>query len=446
MPPKKERILFIRFMQTTRHDMKGTFVLGYSVELELAICWTGIITSVMYYFWSMERLFLDGEERSTIYRTKSKLVSPGAVQEAKRKPLYPAAQESPLYVSCLDGVEQSGTRALSMELSDQLANDVGVREFANDTYGWQRHLCDGSPTHRMPKNLQHGSSEASLRKLVMLEFQLDKLICQHDLEKNQAPLFELSSPSGKTGSSYNLFLNSGLLNSGSFSELAEKTCQHLKISKFDLWRNKPLWNSLKKTWATWESTKPPQPCASSDLQAKDPNARFGKRKISSAIFIEPDSGSSGSSSTFSDIPRAEDARVSKPDAKIHNLKAQVNNHLLSRTSGPRSQPGVVVVWPQVGTLESCASAHVQAKDPNARFGKHKISSAIMIEPNSGSSSTFPEILRAEEAREFEPRARIHNLKAQVTNHLLSRMSGPGSQRGVVVVCGRKSIWNMSEDA
>ena len=116
-----------RFIRATRHDMKGTFVLGYSVELELAICWTGIITSVMYYFWSMERLFLDGEKRNTSCRTKSKLVSPGApVQEAKRKPLYPAAQESPLCVSCLDGIEQSGTRALSMELSDKLANDDGA--------------------------------------------------------------------------------------------------------------------------------------------------------------------------------------------------------------------------------------------------------------------------------------------------------------------------------
>jgi len=396
------------------------------VELELAICWTGIITSVVYCFWSMERLFLDGEKRSTVYRTKSKLVST-LVQKAKRKLLYPAAQDSPLCMSCLDGIQQSGTRALSMELSDHLANDVGVREFANGTYGLQRHLCDGSQRHRTPKKPQHQSSEASLRKLVMLEFQLDKLICQHDIEKTQAPLFELPSSSGKTGSSYNLFLNSGSLKSGSFSELAEKTCQHLKISKFDLWRNKPLWNSLKKTWESWESTKPPQPCASSDLQAKDPNAkdpRFGKRKISSAIFIEPDSGSSGSSSTFSDIPRAEDARVSKPDAKIHNLKAQVTNHLLSRTSGPGSQPGVVVVWPQVGTL-------------HARFGKHKISSAIMIEPNSGSSSTFSEKLRAEDARESEPVAKMHKFKAQVTNHLLSRMSDPGSQPGVVVVCGRR---------
>jgi hypothetical protein len=431
------------------------------VELELAICWTGIITSVMYYFWNMQRLFLDGEKRSPVYRTKhstkSKLAST-PVQESKRSPLYPAAQESPLCVSGLDGIEQSGTRALSMELSDQLANDVGVRDFANDTYGSQRHFCDGSQRHRTPKNLQHQSSEASLRNLAMLEFQLDKLICQHDLEKNQAPLFELSSSSGKTGSSYNLSLNSGSLNSGSFSELAEKTCQHLKISKFDLWRNKPLWNSLKKmelAQATWESTKPPQPCASSDLQAKDPTAkdpRFGKRKISSAIFIEPDSGSSGSSSTFSDIPRAEDASVSKPDAKIHNLKAQVTNHLLSRTSGPGSQPGVVVVWPQVGTLEpcgkakyvveskppqSCASADLQAKNPSARFGKHKVSSAIMIEPNSGSSSTFSEKLRAEDARESEPVAKMHKFKAQVTNHLLSRMSDPGSQPGVVVVCGRR---------
>jgi hypothetical protein len=327
--------------------MKGTFVHGYSVELELAICWTGIITSVMYYFWSIQRLFLDGQKRSTVYRTKhstkSKRVSPGApVQESKRKPLYRAAQESPLCVSCLDGIEQRGKRALSMELSDQLANDVGVRDFANDTYGSPLHLCDG----------QHQNSEASLRNLVILEFQLDKLICQQDLEKNQAPLLELS----------------------------------------------------------------------------------------------------GSSSTFSDIPRAEDARVSKPDAKIHNLKAQVTNHLLSRTSGPGSQPGVVVVWPQVGTLEpcgkakyvveskpprSCASADLQAKDPNARFGKHKISSAIMIQPNSGSSSIFSEKLRAEDARESEPVAKMHNLKAQVTNHLLSRMSDPGSHPGVVVVCGRR---------
>jgi hypothetical protein len=407
--------------------MKGTFVLGYSVELELAICWTGIITSVMYYFWSMQCLFLDGEKRSPVYRTKhgtkSKHASPGTpVQEAKRKPLYPAAQESPLCVSSMDGIEQSGTRASSMELSDQLANDVGVRDFANDTCGSQRHLCDGSQRHRTQKNLKHRSSETSLRKLVMLEFQLDKLMCQHDLTKNQASLFELSSSSGNAVSSYNLFLKSASLNSGSFSELAEKACQHLKISKFDLWRNKPLWNSLKKTW---ESTKPPQPCASSDLKAKYP--RFGKRKISSAIFFEPDSGSSGSSSTFPEIPRAEDARVSKPDAKIHSLKAQVNHHLLSRTSGPRSQPGVVVCWPQVGTL-------------HARFGKHKISSPIMIEPNSGSSSTFSEKLGslwAEDARESEPIAKMRSLKAQVTNHLLSRMSDPGSQPGVVVVCGRR---------
>ncbi len=156
-----------------------------------------------------------------------------------------------------------------------------------------------------------------MRNLVILEFQLDKLICQQDLEKNQAPLLELS----------------------------------------------------------------------------------------------------GSSSTFSDIPQAEDARVSKPDAKIHNLKAQVTNHLLSRTSDPGSQSGVVVVWPQVGTLETCGKAKyvVESKPPRS-------CASADLQANSPES---------------EPVAKMHNLKAQVANHLLSRMSDPGSQPGVVVVCGRR---------
>jgi len=47
-----------------------------------------------------------------------------------------------------------------------------------------------------------------------------------------------------------------LCNSASFSELADRTCQHLKISEVDLWSNKPLWNSLKQTWAAIESNKP----------------------------------------------------------------------------------------------------------------------------------------------------------------------------------------------
>jgi hypothetical protein len=120
---QKQKILTkhpLHSLFATQHDMKGTFVHGYSVELELAICWTGIITSVMYYFWSIQLLFLDGQKRSTVYRTKhctkSNRVSPGApVQESKRKPLYRAAQESPLCVSSMEDIEQRGTRALSME-------------------------------------------------------------------------------------------------------------------------------------------------------------------------------------------------------------------------------------------------------------------------------------------------------------------------------------------
>ena len=45
-----------------------------------------------------------------------------------------------------------------------------------------------------------------------------------------------------------------LINSQSFSELADKTCDQLHLNRYDLWRKKALWNSLKATWASMAKT------------------------------------------------------------------------------------------------------------------------------------------------------------------------------------------------
>jgi len=44
-----------------------------------------------------------------------------------------------------------------------------------------------------------------------------------------------------------------LMKSQSFSELADKTCEQLSLSRYDLWHKKALWNSLKVTWASMQS-------------------------------------------------------------------------------------------------------------------------------------------------------------------------------------------------
>lgn len=44
------------------------------------------------------------------------------------------------------------------------------------------------------------------------------------------------------------FLMSDAKLANSFAELADKMCVRLKVSRFELWRNKPVWRSLKQAW------------------------------------------------------------------------------------------------------------------------------------------------------------------------------------------------------
>ena len=144
-----------------------------------------------------------------------------------------------------------------------------------------------------------------------------------------------------------------LCNSASFSELADRTCQHLKISKFDLWSNKPLWNSLKKTWAAFESNKPgaaeeSQKNEHTHLLPKVPRPEHTantwdstvshKKHQVCCIMIESDSRLSSDSRMDGEacnLVAGEDLR---------SVKAQVTGHLLSRMSG--SHPAAVITCPR----------------------------------------------------------------------------------------------------
>ena len=144
-----------------------------------------------------------------------------------------------------------------------------------------------------------------------------------------------------------------LCNSASFSELADRTCQHLKISKFDLWSNKPLWNSLKKTWAAFESNKPSASEESQEnehthLLPKVPRPEHTvntwdsivshKKHQVCCIMIESDSRNSSDSTIDAEacnLVVGEDLR---------SVKAQVTGHLLSRMSG--SHPAAVITCPR----------------------------------------------------------------------------------------------------
>ena len=144
-----------------------------------------------------------------------------------------------------------------------------------------------------------------------------------------------------------------LCNSASFSELADRTCQHLKISKFDLWSNKPLWNSLKTTWAALESSKPSATEESKEIEhthllpkvprpehtanTSDSIVSHKKHQVC-CIMIESDSRLSSDSRMDGEacnLVAGEDLR---------SVKAQVTGHLLSRMSG--SHPVAVITCPR----------------------------------------------------------------------------------------------------
>jgi hypothetical protein len=107
-----------------------------------------------------------------------------------------------------------------------------------------------------------------------------------------------------------------LSRSASFSELANRTCKHLNISKFDLWRNKPLWTSLKKTW---ESNKL---CAAEHEESKMDVIVRKKHEIYAATMEAMEA----------DSPLDQDARNSFAEKERHNLNAPVTGHLRSRMS------------------------------------------------------------------------------------------------------------------
>jgi hypothetical protein len=118
-----------------------------------------------------------------------------------------------------------------------------------------------------------------------------------------------------------------LSRSASFSELANMTCKHLNISKFDLWRNKPLWTSLKKTW---ESNKL---CAAEHEESNMGVIVRKKHEIYAATMEAMEA----------DSPLDQDARNSFAEKERHNLNAPVTGHLLSRMSG--SHPAAVMMTP-----------------------------------------------------------------------------------------------------
>jgi len=193
------------------------------------------------------------------------------------------------------------------------------------------------------------SSSTSSSSPVMLHGHLVKqLVLLEQLEILAKRLDGFATPS-RHDDAYSESFNI-LCNSSSFSELADKTCQHFKISKFDLWNNKPLWNSLKKTWAAFESNKPSaaeesKENAHTHLLPKVPRIKHTantwdsivshkKHQVSGCIMIESDSRTSSHSTVGGEacnLVAGEDLR---------SVKAQVTGHLLSRMSG--SHPAAVM--------------------------------------------------------------------------------------------------------
>ena len=62
------------------------------------------------------------------------------------------------------------------------------------------------------------------------------------------------------------FLMSDAKLANSFAELADKMCVRLKVSRFELWRNKPVWRSLKQAWQHIAGGKHEDTRASHDSQ------------------------------------------------------------------------------------------------------------------------------------------------------------------------------------
>ena len=174
--------------------------------------------------------------------------------------------------------------------------------------GWHNLGEDGIPS------VPHDSS-STLKQLACLAQQLDELTISFDTSEHPRS-FEDACSASKI-----------LSRSASFSELANRTCQHLNISKFDLWRNKPLWTSLKKTWEL-NKLRAAEHEASMDVIVRK------KHDIYAATMeaMEADSPlDQGASNSFAEKER-------------HNSNAPVTGHLLSRMSG--SHPAAVMTPPR----------------------------------------------------------------------------------------------------
>jgi len=117
-----------------------------------------------------------------------------------------------------------------------------------------------------------------------------------------------SAPAGPCRLSFSVSYTE-LAQSSCFNELADLTCQRLNISRFELWRNKAVWVSLKQAWQKIESGR----ATASDADRLNSNLsamRESVHLVSDAIL--------------------EDGRAARQE---------VTKHLLARMRG--AQPGAV---------------------------------------------------------------------------------------------------------
>jgi hypothetical protein len=135
-----------------------------------------------------------------------------------------------------------------------------------------------------------------------------------------------------------------LSHSASFSELANMTCQHLSISKFDLWRNKSLWTLLKKTWESNKLCDAADHEESEEFQPMNLNPPHLPPNFKMDVMVTHKKHEVYAATMESDSQLDQDARNSGAEKDLHNLKARLTGHLLSRTSG--SHPAAVMMLPR----------------------------------------------------------------------------------------------------
>jgi len=127
-----------------------------------------------------------------------------------------------------------------------------------------------------------------------------------------------------------------LINSQSFSELADKTCEQLHLSRYDLWRKKALWNSLKATWASMaKTTKLPEIASRPSARMPSPPSTV----VVDSPVVEDCDPPFISSSKHGEIVAMHDDDTHKEPASVNktqgaraeqDLRALMTQHLLAR--------------------------------------------------------------------------------------------------------------------